>query len=235
MVLRLVGALAIATSTLASPAVGQPCVDLALVLAVDNSGSVSDDEFVLQTGGFAAAFRSPSVRSALAGAGDVAIAAVFWGDSSAGIDNLPWHRIRAGEGTEPLAFAFETYRRRLFGNTHIGGGLNAALDRLEAGPCAHRRVVDVSGDGRETSDRRSGARMPLGFARVRAEALGVTVNALAILDEELDLADYYATRLIVGPGAFVMTTASSADFAAAISAKLVREIEPALVAGLVPR
>jgi hypothetical protein len=235
MVPRLICALVIAACAPASQAAAEPCIDLALVLAVDNSGSVSDEEFALQIEGFSAAFRSPRVRSALERAGDVAIAAVFWGDSSAGIDDLPWHHVREGRETEPMALAFESYQRRLYGSTHIGGGLNAALDRLEAGPCAHRRVVDVSGDGRETSDRRASMRTPLGFARARAETLGIMVNALAILDEEFDLADYYATRLIAGPGAFVMTAASSADFAEAIAAKLEREIRPALVAGLVPR
>src|SRR5262249_43078858 len=43
----------------------KPHVDLNLVLAVDSSGSVSDDRFELQMQGYAAAFRDPRVLRAI--------------------------------------------------------------------------------------------------------------------------------------------------------------------------
>ena len=44
------------------------CADLALVLAIDASGSIDAAEFALQQQGYAAAFRAPHVQSALAAA-----------------------------------------------------------------------------------------------------------------------------------------------------------------------
>ena len=48
------------------PAAAQQPVDLELVLAVDISSSVSRDEYALQMGGLAAAFRDPAVVAAIA-------------------------------------------------------------------------------------------------------------------------------------------------------------------------
>ena len=47
---------------LTSPAAFAEEVDLELVLAVDASGSVDQNEFALQMGGIAAAFHDPAVR-----------------------------------------------------------------------------------------------------------------------------------------------------------------------------
>src|SRR3546814_19141027 len=58
------------------PIVPGPCgaVELELVLAVDASSSVSPEEFNLQMGGFAGAFREPSVIAAIAATGGSGIA-----------------------------------------------------------------------------------------------------------------------------------------------------------------
>jgi hypothetical protein len=55
-------------------------------------------------------------------------------------------------------------------------------------------------------------------------AAGITVNALAVLNEEPDLVAYYAEAVIGGAGAFVMTAATYEDFAEAILRKLLREL-----------
>ena len=53
--------LLLAALVYACPAAAQQPVDLELVLAVDISSSVSRDEYELQMGGLAAAFRDPAV------------------------------------------------------------------------------------------------------------------------------------------------------------------------------
>ena len=53
-------------------AAASACLDVALVLAVDSSASVSGDEFALQQNGIASAFRDPAVLDAIAKAGRVA-------------------------------------------------------------------------------------------------------------------------------------------------------------------
>lgn len=59
-----------------APDPAKPMVDVALVLAIDASGSVSDDRFELQKQGFAAAFRNQKVLAAIR-AGDHRAIAVF--------------------------------------------------------------------------------------------------------------------------------------------------------------
>ncbi|MFU8778238.1 MAG: DUF1194 domain-containing protein, partial [Roseovarius sp.] len=100
--------------------------------------------------------------------------------------------------------------------------------------CAGRKLINVSGDGRESSQagsRRASqahprrASPPLAHVRQRARDLDIAINGLAIIDVEPDLADYYREQLITGPGSFVMQIDGHADFAAAIVKKLVREID----------
>jgi len=76
----LAGALAL---TAAGPTAAQDRpVDLELVLAVDASGSVSDEEFNLQLHGLAEAFRDRSVGQAIRASGDLglAVALIQWAD-----------------------------------------------------------------------------------------------------------------------------------------------------------
>jgi hypothetical protein len=61
-------------------------------------------------------------------------------------------------------------------------------------------------------------------------AAGVTINGLAVLNEEPDLLEHYEAEVIGGPGAFAMSCADYADFADAIARKLFREIRGTLVA-----
>ncbi len=61
-------------------------------------------------------------------------------------------------------------------------------------------------------------------------ACGVTVNRLAIENEEPGLGAYYAEHVIGGSGAFVITIQDFGDFTAAIRQKLIREIASMVVA-----
>src|SRR5205085_272856 len=54
-----------AAQNAAPPRAPEPQVDVNLVLAVDASGSVSQDRFELQKQGYAAAFRNPKVLAAI--------------------------------------------------------------------------------------------------------------------------------------------------------------------------
>jgi hypothetical protein len=84
---------------------------------------------------------------------------------------------------------------------------------------AARLVLDVSGDGKHNQGR------PPAPVRDIGVAAGVTLNALAVLNEEgAALVDHYRAEVIGGPGSFVMACADYADFATAIREKLRREI-----------
>jgi hypothetical protein len=209
----------------------QDCADLALVLAVDTSGSIDDAEHRLQTGGLAAAFRDPDVLAALDAAGTVLVAAIFWGEKDKPRDVLGWHAIRDRFDAARFAALIESRPRIAGGMTHLGAALDAALDLLGSpGLCAGRLVINVSGDGRDTGNPPYYIGNPVAAARARAAARGVTVNGLAILNEEPDLAEYYLHEVATGPGAFVMQIADLPDFAEAIRRKILREIGRPLLA-----
>ncbi len=203
------------------------CPDLALVLAIDSSGSVDDGEFALQLAATALALRDPEVQDAFRSAGRVAVAAVLWGDSAYGIQRVPWDVVESPADAERIALRLLGQPRRVDGTTDLGYGLSAALDLLEEGaPCAGRRVVDVSGDGRESvAPRRRG--VALMQARQRARAMDVTVNGLAIQSEDPDLADYYRKYLITGPESFVIPVENLDSFAEAMRRKLIMEVRVA--------
>lgn len=206
------------------------CADLALVLAIDGSGSIDAGEFALQQAGYADAFRNAHVLAALQSAGTVDVAVVLWGDSAIPVQVLPWQRLDHAAGAARLAQMIETAPRRVNGNTAIGTGLWAALDLLDdPARCADRSVINVSGDGVESLGPRPESVVSLGQSRARAMATGVTINALAISGGNELLVDWFRQSVVTGPDSFVMQATFFSDFADAIAAKLAREIRaPAL-------
>jgi len=65
-----------------------------------------------------------------------------------------------------------------------------------------------------------------------AIARQVTLNGLAILNEDKQLDAYYRAWLAVGDGSFVEVAQDYDDFADAMRRKLLREIEPEPIVGL---
>jgi hypothetical protein len=183
--------------------------DLALVLALDGSASVTFEEFGLIAGGLAAALRDPEVMAGLVAgqAGASIVAVLLWSGAEAQEVLIDWTRV---ENAPRLVRA---------GSTAIGEALAVCL-RLLAGAPAHasRLVVDVAGDGRSNDG------TPPGPVRDRMVEAGVTINGLCILHEEPDLLASYEAEVIGGPGAFAIECADYDGFAAAMRQKLVREI-----------
>ncbi|HWX49939.1 MAG TPA: DUF1194 domain-containing protein [Roseomonas sp.] len=204
-----------------SRAAGLP-VDVALVLAVDASGSISPEEFRLQREGCAEAVTHPAVLAAIAGGlvGAIGVALVEWGTPGGAETVVPWHRVTDAASAGALASALREAPRSRQSWNAIGDAIDHAAALLGAAPYeAMRRVIDVSGDAPDMRSRR-----PAPAARDAAVAAGVTVNALAIAREGSNLAARYGDEVIGGPGAFVMEAAGRPDFARALRAKLVREI-----------
>ena len=213
------------------------CLDVAVVLTVDASASVSKSEFALQQQGIAAAFRDPEVLDAIAAAGRVAVSIIFWGSENLPKPQSDWILLDNAAAAENFAQNVESMPRQVTGDTGLGAGLLAALQKLEGlENCAIRKVVNVSGDGEETRVYR---RMRLSPAppqvKAMAELTNVQINALAISNEERGLADYYAANVITGPDAFVMEVTRYEDYSRAIRRKLVREIAPRVVSGYLDR
>jgi len=203
-------------------------VDVALCLAMDVSASVDFDEFALMAGGTAAALRDPEVLAAATSGPRraAALCLLLWSGVGAQDVAIGWTRLDGPDSAAALAEAVEnTPRLPPAGATALGEGMAAGLALLARAPGEARRLVlDVSGDGRHNAGR------PPGPIRDLAVQAGVTINGLAILNEEPDLLAHYAAEVIGGPGSFAMTCADYPDFAEAILRKLRRELSPALVA-----
>ena len=197
-------------------------VDLALVLAVDASGSVDQSRFDLQKEGYAAAFRSRQVIEAIRSGPTQAIAVtmVQWTGPALQIQVVPWMRIGDPASAAAFADAIVAAPRQLFGGgTSISGAIDYAMTLWGKSPYkAQRRVIDISGDGANNRGR------PATEARDEAVRAGVGINGLPILslDPELDL--YYQANVIGGPGAFVVAAQNYDTFAFAIRRKLILEI-----------
>lgn len=225
-------------------AIAEPCADLALVLSVDSSGSIDDPEFALQVRGFADAFRHPAVLDAMAATGRVDVAAVFWGGPSAPVQIVPWQRVESRADAAHFATRLAGTSRHTHGSTGLGKGVIAALNLLaDPSRCDRRAVINVSGDGKANTADAVQRHAPAGatnqetllaHAQRLAEKRGVTINGLAIVDDEPDLTAYYRQRVITGPGSFVMEIASRDDFAQAIVRKLRREILPMVASRTTP-
>jgi hypothetical protein len=207
-----------------APAHGQggQTVGLEIVLLVDVSASVNDDEFRLQTDGLATAFASATVLEAIRAMGPrgMAVCVVQWADHAHQRKSVDWTVLHRDTDALWLAGQIAAMPRLIEGgHTAIGDALAFALNELQSNRYAGlRRVIDVSGDGRANDGR------PLRTARREVLEHGITINGLAILNELPLLGKYFRSHLIGGDGAFVMTARDYTDFASAMRHKLEREI-----------
>ncbi len=199
-----------------SAGVARAC-ELALVLAVDISGSVDHKEYRLQMDGLAAALRDGIVVEALV-AQKAMLTLIQWTGSSRQEQTIPWVQMHTDQDLANFASRVAD-DARVWRNysTAVGEALVAAEDALASVPQCRRKVIDVSGDGISNE----------GIApRARHAALaeiGVTINAIAIETDETDLTGWFYENLILGEGAFVMTANSFDDYPEQIKRKLQRE------------
>jgi hypothetical protein len=206
-----------------------PRVDVALVLTVDASGSIDMEEFQLQKEGIAQAVAAPEVLSTIQSGrnGRIAISYVEWGAPGGAQTVVDWMMV--GDAAEAATFgnAVLAAPRSIQSYNAIGDAIDHAVRLFESCPCRPtRRIIDVSGDN---PDNRSHVPAPL--ARDAAVASGITINALAILqDGRLGpegkpwLVEAYERTVIGGFAAFAIAANSRADFARALREKMVLEI-----------
>jgi len=196
-----------------------PEVDLALVLAIDSSGSVNADRWALQQYGYATALRSPEVLNAIAGGpnGAIAVTVVQWAEFADQV--IGWHVIESRQSAEILARKLESLPYQADSSTGVANAIVSSIILLKTAPfSALRRIIDISGDGKENA----GGVTPL--ARDLAIVNGMTVNGLPIVAQESGVSEFYESQVIGGPGAFSITVRDMKTFPAAVRRKLVREI-----------
>ena len=219
--------------TAAGPAVATNVeVDLALVLALDSSASVDAEEFALQRGGLAAAFRDREVVEAIA-AGPlrrIAVTVMEWAGAVQQVVSVEWVVVADSTGALELADRIDALDLAIpTGATSIAGALIFGNALLRTAPFdATRRVIDLYGDGRNNQGQN------VEYVRRLVVAHGVTINGLAILNEHPTLNHYFQDRVIGGPGAFVEIAEDYSAYVGAIRRKLIREIRSLTVSDATP-
>jgi Ca-activated chloride channel family protein len=204
-----------ALTLLAAPA--KAC-GVALVLAVDVSGSINQEEYSVQMNGLAEALQDPTVLDAIL-TERAALALIQWSGARRQHVSLPWTAPQSPDEVRDLAALVRTLPREwTASSTALGPAMAYAGDYFAGAPSCDRRVIDVSGDGPSNEGLRAREVRDLLVAR------GMTINGIAIEDAAIDVSDYYEANVIGGEGAFVLTAESYADYPRAILRKLLAEL-----------
>lgn len=204
-------------------------VDVALVLAVDVSRSMSPNELEIQRKGYAAAISDPQVVSAIqSGAyGRIALTFFEWAGSAHAREIVPWTIINGMEDAQRVSEMLLKEGSRAASRTSISGAIRHGMSVLdELAYMADRRVIDISGDGPNNEG------VPVAIARDAALETGIIINGLPLLTqggfyssfniEHLD--EYYRACVIGGPASFVVPVTDWEQFPEAVRRKLVLEI-----------
>ncbi len=219
-VLAGLGALGVAGG--AGPVRAEGPVDLALVMALDRSRSVSRDVFRFQIRGHAEALRHPELINAIRRGrhGAIAVCAVAWSDPDAMGVLVPWARLASPGDLDRIAAGIAAFERLPEqGATAVGAAIRQSLAVLDQNPFpADREVIDITSNGF------SNAAVPPQTLKPVVEARGATVNALVVQDEFDWLEEYYRQQVIAGLGAFVRAVDGFDGFAHGLLAKLLTEI-----------
>lgn len=235
--LRLLAAL----FALAPQAAGAAC-RLALALGLDVSGSVDDAEYRLQVHGLANALRHPEVERAFLALPDAPVRLAVFEWSGAGYRRplVDWTVITGPEALHAAAAQIAaTTRTAAPPETALGAAMAHGAELLSRQPDCWRRVLDISGDGKHN--------VPPHPRDLRAAlgAQGLTVNALVIGSDtrhDADMAQveigqliaYFDAWVILGPEAFVEAALGFRDYEAAMTRKLLRELQTVVLSGLRP-
>lgn len=203
-------------------------VDLALVLAADDSSSIDKGRHSLQREGYFSAFTDPRVFRALTSGQHRAIALSFfyWAMPNQQEVVVPWTRISSQKSFESVANRLEVAPRPFSGNsTSIAGAIIFARKLFDSCPyITTKKTIDVSGDGEENNGGNTKNERDL------AVASGIVINGLPIYGSpgvnKDNLKIFYNEEVRGGPGSFIMP-ADFETFGYAIVAKLAREIAQA--------
>ncbi|MEM7291479.1 MAG: DUF1194 domain-containing protein [Pseudomonadota bacterium] len=206
----------------------QSC-DIALVLAIDASSSVDDQEYRLQMEGTASALMNPNVLDAIVSLNGVYLAGFEWNGETNQSLLFDWSYLRSEADVAAVAQQIVTHvRNNRKAPTALGSALTYAHGLLGNLPTTcWRNVIDVSGDGVSNH-----GIVPAAVYRI-FDFSQITVNGLAIINPKRRntsfysaLDEYYAAELLHGPAAFVIVAEGFEDFARAMKEKLLKELTP---------
>lgn len=222
--------LALVPSSAADTASYDPAseVDCVLVLAVDISQSMDEEEQQVQRRGYVEAITSSEVMEAIrmGPTGRIAVTYVEWGGIGEQYVVADWQVIDGPDSAAHFAEEVQSAPLRQVQRTAIGDALLFSAAHIETAPFdGLRRVIDISGDGPGNQGTK------VTDARDEVAGKGITINGLPLMlkgggqwSHMDDLDSYYEDCVIGGPGSFMVPVYSTAEFGMAIKTKLVMEI-----------
>jgi Protein of unknown function (DUF1194) len=213
---------------------GKTDVDVELILAIDASLSIDAEEAQLQRQGYIKALTDPKVIKAIQSGdnGQIAVYYFEWASEFYQRVIVDWTLIKDAASAQAVAdkIAASTYRGER--RTSISGAIKYAADQFGHGFQGVRRVIDISGDGRNNAG-------PL-MEAARAEVLAkdIVINGLPILNDkpafggfggygygpDPNLDKYYEESVVGGPGSFMIRADNFESFGQAILSQLIREV-----------
>jgi hypothetical protein len=210
-------------------------VDLALVLLNDVSKSMDEREYALVKEGYRQAFSDSEVIAALIGnAGGVAVTYVEFSSKNEIRMVLDWRLLTDTATAHAFGEDIAAAPRSSIGNTALAAALAEASRLLQERDFGlARRVIDVASD----LPRDGGRAAPV---RDAAVAAGLTINALAIVDDHpvgtidgrlsyyarwgnINDVEFYLQDVVGGPGSFAVEARSYEVFGEALKRKLLLE------------
>lgn len=205
-------------------------VDMALVMAIDISGSIDPDEARLQRQGYVEAFSDPVIVKAILGGnhGRVAVAYFEWSDSYVQKLLIDWTLLDSKEAIQAFATRLANSPISIARRTSISGAIRYAIPLFGRSPYeTERKVLDISGDG---SNNDGGL-----VTDLRHDALKerIVINGLPVMNDrpnpygfpsEADLDKYYLHCVVGGPRSFVEVAVNFEDFPRAVRKKLLQEV-----------
>jgi hypothetical protein len=212
-----------------SPSGAQVPVDVQLVLAIDVSLSMTADERMIQRQGYAEALVSDDVMRAIDDGflGRIALTYMEWAGARYQRQVIGWTLIDGPEALARFAQAILENDPKPHRGTSISGALYFAGQLFEdSGFTSPRRIIDISGDGPNSSG------PPVEAVRNALVARGIEINGLPIMVSDgmngalnlRDLDRFFENCVIGGGSAFVMPVRDWQDFVPSLRRKLVLEI-----------
>lgn len=214
----------------------------ALALGLDVSGSVDGQEYRMQLDGLANALTHPEIATILTArsAAPVRITVYEWSGADDQRLLVTWRDIRNRTDLEQIAALLRTTRRaEADPGTAVGAAMLFGADLLaQQGEC-WKRTLDLSGDGKHNLGPHP--------RDVKADLIrqGLTINGLLIGTDPRfgqnrrygqigELAAYYRSWVILGPGAFTEVALGFEEYQRAMVRKLIHELEAPAMSAIGP-
>ncbi len=213
-------ALSFAISALIASGAQASC-RLALLLAMDVSSSVSDEEYRMQQTGLASALMSEDVLRAILDTrdGHVSLAIYEWSGRYQQRNILQWQNLTDRQAVAAAANTIMNSERSYSRfPTSMGFSLGYGAGLFKIAPTCDRKVMDVSGDGINND----GFGPQMAYRHFPFE--DVTVNGLVIVGSDPEVEWFYEREVLRGRLAFLEIARGFEDFERAMTRKLFREI-----------